>query len=97
MFFLNKESNKSIYKYCETNLNNIKLCCSDPSQCQEPWGKDFAKNLRESSLKRVQNSGGDLFSCQLNQLSGLIGSLSNIQHKACNVGLRNCNVYCEKN
>ena len=48
---LNKESDKSIYKYCETNLDNTKLCCADPSQCQESWGKDFAQNLRESSLE----------------------------------------------
>ena len=93
---LNKESNKGIYKYCETNLDNIKLCCADPSQCQEPWGKDFAQNLRESSLKKVQSSRGDLLSCQLEQLSNLISSLSKIQNKTCNVGLKNCNVYCDK-
>ena len=93
---LNKEFNKGIYKYCETNLDNAKLCCADPSQCQEPWGKEFSKNLRESSLKRVQSSGGDPLSCHLNQLSNLINSLSKIQNKTCNVGLKNCNVDCEK-
>ena len=50
---LNKESDKSIYKYCETNLDNTKLCCADPSQCQESWGKGFAQNLRESSVEKV--------------------------------------------
>ena len=92
---LSKESDKGIYKYCETNLDNTKLCCADPSQCQEPWGQEFAQNLRESSLEKVQNSGGDLLSCKLDQLSDLISSLSEIQNKACNVGFENCNVNCE--
>ena len=92
---LNKESDKSVYKYCETTLDNTKLCCADPSQCKEPWGKEFAKSLRESSLKKVQNSGGDPLSCELSKLSNLINSLSKTQNKVCNTGLKNCNVGCE--
>ena len=92
---LNKKSGKSIYKYCETTLDNTKLCCADPSQCKEPWGKELAKSLRESSLKKVQNSGGDPLSCELNKLSNLINSLSKTQNRVCNAGLKNCNVGCE--
>ena len=92
---LNKETDRGIYKYCEANLDHTRLCCADPSQCQAPWGRNFAQDLRESSLEKVQNSGGDLLSCKLNQLSGLISSLSEIQSKACNAGLKNCQMDCE--
>ncbi len=43
----------------------------------------------------MEESGGDVLSCQLNQLSGLISSLSDIQSNVCNLGVENCEMDCE--
>lgn len=72
--FLNKEDSRGIYQYCQATYDNIKLCCAEPSQCQEDWGQDYVQNLRDNILNEVQNSGGGLLSCELNRLSGLIRS-----------------------
>ena len=92
---LDKEANRGIYQYCQISLDNIKLCCADPSQCQESWGKNRAKELRDNSLTQVQESGGDILSCELNKLSGLIASLSGTLNNVCETGLKNCEIECE--
>ena len=43
---LNKEDNRSIYQYCQITSDNFKLCCEDPLNCSESWGKDMAQNLK---------------------------------------------------
>ena len=92
---LDKESNRGIYKYCEFTLDNIKMCCSDPSQCQEPWAKGLAQDLRSSSSQIVQNSRGDALTCQLSNLSSFINTLVSIQSNVCKIGLENCEMECE--
>lgn len=92
---LDKKNEEGIYQYCKITFDNIRFCCTDPSQCQESWGRDFAQNLRKNSLNKVKNLGGDLLSCELNRLSGLTNSLSGIQNEICNLGIKNCAVDCE--
>ena len=92
---LDKESNRGIYKYCEFTLDNIKMCCSDPSQCQEPWAKGLAQDLRSSSSQMVQNLGGDALTCQLSNLSSFINTLVSVQNGVCKIGLENCEIECE--
>ena len=92
---LNKEDNRSIYQYCQITSDNFKLCCEDPLNCGEPWGKDMAQNLKQNSLSEVQNSGGDFLTCKLNNLSGLLSFLSSTQSEACEAGVKNCKIECE--
>ena len=92
---LNKEDNRSIYQYCQITSDNFKLCCEDPLNCSESWGKDMAQNLKQNSLSEVQNSGGDFLTCKLNNLSGLLSFLSSTQSEACEAGVKNCKIECE--
>ena len=92
---LDKTADRGIYQYCKITYENIKSCCIDPSNCQESYGKELAKELREDSLSQVEESGGDLASCQLNRLSQLISSLSGTQNKICELGVENCKIDCE--
>ncbi len=92
---LDKTSNTGIYEYCKITKENIELCCKNPTQCQESYGKDLSQKLRSESLKRVQVSGNDALSCELNNLSQLISSLSGVQSEMCNVGIENCEVDCD--
>ena len=92
---LNKEDNRSIYQYCEITSDNFKLCCEDLLNCGESWGQNMAQNLKKNSLSEVQNSVGDLLTCKLNNLAGLLNSLSSTQSQTCEVGVENCKIECE--
>ena len=92
---LNKEDKRSIYQYCQITSDNFKLCCEDPLNCSESWGKDMAQNLKQNSLSEVQNSGGDFLTCKLNNLSGLLSFLSSTQNQTCEAGVKNCKIECE--
>ena len=93
--FLDKEDNRGIYQYCQITYDNIKQCCMNPLQCQEYYGKEASQELRSESLSQVEQSGGDLLSCELSRLSGLISSLSGIQSQFCEGGVKNCKSECE--
>ncbi len=91
---LDKKSNTGIYQYCKITYQNIKLCCENPLQCQESYGKDVAQDLKRNSLNLAQKEGS-ISSCQLNNLSHLLNSLSNVQSEMCHVGIKNCKIDCD--
>ena len=92
---LNKESDESIYQFCEVSYQNSRDCCINPSQCGESYAEDLAQSLRSHSLGITRQAGSDLQSCQLNNLSNLIHSLSNVQSGVCHAGVENCKSSCE--
>ena len=92
---LNKESSESIYQFCEVSYQNSRDCCINPSQCGESYAEDLAQSLRSHSLGITRQAGSDLQSCQLNNLSNLIHSLSSVQSGVCHAGVENCKSSCE--
>ena len=92
---LNKESDESIYQFCEVSYQNSRDCCINPSQCGESYAEDLAQSLRSHSLGITRQAGSDLQSCQLNNLSNLIHSLSSVQSGVCHAGVENCKSSCE--
>ena len=92
---LNKESDESIYQFCEVSYQNSRDCCINPSQCGESYAEDLAQSLRSHSLSITRQAGSDLQSCQLNNLSNLIHSLSSVQSGVCHAGVENCKSSCE--
>ena len=92
---LNKESNRSIYQFCEITHQNIKNCCINPYSCPEGYAKNVTQDLRNNSLNWVQQTNTDLASCHLGNISKLISALSGTQNEICNVGVQNCRIECK--
>ena len=92
---LNKESNRSIYQFCEITHQNIKNCCINPYSCPEGYAKNITQDLRNNSLNWVQQTNTDPASCHLGNISKLISALSGTQNEICNVGVQNCRIECK--
>ncbi len=62
----------------------------------KPGTDGSSKEAGEAEGGRIYGGGTEaLPSCELNKLSHLIDSLSEVQEEVCNVGLKNCRLNCE--
>ena len=89
---LNKQSPESIYSFCEEVHNRNKNCCLNPSDCNAPYAE--GSNLKENSYSFFQQHGGNVTSCQLNNLSSLMSGLSQMQNGFCSNGKNHCREMC---
>ncbi|MCY4512908.1 MAG: hypothetical protein OXB86_04400, partial [Bdellovibrionales bacterium] len=90
---LNKQSPESVYSICEEVHNRNKNCCLNPSGCNAPYAE--GSNLKENSYSFFQQHGGNATSCQLNNLSGLMSGLSQLQNNFCSNGKIHCQEMCK--
>ena len=90
---LNEQSSESVYQICKEVHKRNKDCCLDPSGCSAPYAED--SNLKENSHSFFQQHGGNVTSCQLNNLSSLMSGLSQVQNSFCSNGKTHCREMCK--
>ena len=87
---LNKESERSIYQYCEAFYQNSRQCCISPSECNEDFGRETAQLLRQKSLSLAQDAGP---SCQSSpKLSSFLWQAQSLM---CQKGVSHCRQKCK--
>ena len=92
---LNPQANDSIFQVCKEAHKRSKDCCLNPTNCN---GMPYAQNsnqLKDDSFSFFQQHGGNVTSCQLNNLSSLMSSLSQMQNNFCSNGKTFCKRTCE--
>ena len=93
---LNKSSSESVFKYCKSNYEQIKNCCTDPLNCKHKELKHISQNLKEESLTKAKEAGvEDFATCSLNNLQSLLASLNGTHNQVCNTGIKTCEDVCK--